>query len=1470
MTVKIFNQQVAPSVVENIVPMQNSVGMSIIQCGWDYLYVGNYNQPIAGGSLWKLDPLTGAPVSRLRTSHTIATGLPTTSYMGTTNDQSNVITGVHNGQLYMYLFYYAWNNNIVYRGAWNEENLRFENFQPFVTFNTGIAGRYTSIANIGTNEIAIIGTSSLQIARFNPSTGNINQQPTGIGGTWSPSSYNFGNAFYSNGRLVGASGDGTNWYRTNMTTSEPPASFNPQSDKTFIQGFNFAGTAPFKFTPSDFYPVVYYFETNGEIRTYLASTDTRFTNPKWSEVSRTWQNSYASKSYPFPKKGEGLDTAKIGNLIIKQDIDNVQEIQANNNLWSADVLVGQNNIYRMYSNMSVIEIYSKNPDGSFKDYIKTVNWQSMDSRIDEIHVNNSSQPTAYALFISGGVEYLVGWSRTNSLLHVWKINADGSITYYTNYAAPTTMSVYGRGGWDGGSYVYFYNRTTRVIYRWTILSSTVSVMCTLDDNYSIDSSYTGSGMLVRNGYIYIPQAVNENDNYVAMGVWRLSDGVIQSVLPYYSLYSHYKSGNSGNGGIQLTPLHNKAYAISTILGGRIITFNIEWDNSNFYTKNSHIAAYEMGEGIENVPREYRSVGNKSINKMLQVIDVPQASEGFSNVLVGKSKVYLQTYLTWQMHIFNKNADGTLGSYIGSKDWTIVDTLTQQVMRNAPTAGAMYVDSNGVDHFVGFENTVNGRIFDWVINADGSLGARTDYASKYSFLISSMNTDAVVGNYKRAGWDGGRYIYVIGFDTNADTLFRWDITTKGNLEYIGRIAVNYGTSSYTYTGLLVEDDYIYWSPGANSGMGSNALFAYNRNPTEKQPYPLTYPESMINARRVVDASGINKFENVSSFDQEYAICHIGLTALHPTKGYGIWTSPTKATAKVIVMDIEGDQPPSAPGVEYKTYKFGSTNEIRNKADALAIGFQDWSILTGSPNFSTSGGAIVGDGSAAMWGGISDAYYNGKAGLNVTTASAIRFKAPRAGLYRFKVALRSGETGRVYDVTNNKVVSYFTGNQITTVYYNMTKDQVIDFIEDGNAIVGIFEISIPEEPVVSLTEINAGLSVDSLSRLTVSWKKSFDFEGDPILYDLELYNGSQWMNIGTTEKLNHSPIIPSLNITNARLRVRARGTSGSASNYVYSNTFIIKPAPANAPTPNALIFDGIDDSIIAYSTPFVTVGTGDFTIEMSFRTTSKEKMYLFNGGIAILIEDGRLSGTNIDPTVDQYNDGTLYHVAYRRTGTTVELIVNGIVVGTGTYNGNLTSLYNVAVGSTTSKTFFFQGILSLPRFWNDARTLQELKTYANATVPDSEQGLIDYMLFDPSTTKLRAKKTSNLSIDMLGGIQWSFKFVGVDSKLPFPGQFQRRENLIYLREKVNELRLINGLSPVQWSEPFIISGQTPIKAVHWNEIEDGILEIYDMNSIEFTTPSVEKQLRQDIKPRDTAYQINGLVYRINNILKALKNQ
>jgi len=107
------------------------------------------------------------------------------------------------------------------------------------------------------------------------------------------------------------------------------------------------------------------------------------------------------------------------------------------------------------------------------------------------------------------------------------------------------------------------------------------------------------------------------------------------------------------------------------------------------------------------------------------------------------------------------------------------------------------------------------------------------------------------------------------------------------------------------------------------------------------------------------------------------------------------------------------------------------------------------------------------------------------------------------------------------------------------------------------------------------------------------------------------------------------------------------------------------------------------------------------------------------------------------------------------------------------------------------------------------------------------------------------------------------------LPEPNNPIAKTSIDYIREKVNEFREGNGFDPIHWTDSTIVIKATPIMAVHWNEIEDSILEVYEQLGVEFNSPDVRTQLEETIKAKDKNYPIQLLSRRIDSILKALQN-
>lgn len=233
--------------------------------------------------------------------------------------------------------------------------------------------------------------------------------------------------------------------------------------------------------------------------------------------------------------------------------------------YPTDVLVGKSRVWVLNKNMNSVYIYNKNTDGTIGTYITSQNWVSYDSYIQYICTSASSVPYSYAVYVENGQDYLVGWSGNHSALFVWQLHPTGHYPYNrVQYnVCPTNAGSYGRGGWDGGRYVYFLNRNGNYLYRWDLFNKNnpVERLGYVSNIRSLDSSYTGSGMLIKGPYVYWGDGSNESNGL--LGCWNWSTGAtVGSVMTYSDLSSipNLTAINRSYGTIQFSPLNpNVAY-----------------------------------------------------------------------------------------------------------------------------------------------------------------------------------------------------------------------------------------------------------------------------------------------------------------------------------------------------------------------------------------------------------------------------------------------------------------------------------------------------------------------------------------------------------------------------------------------------------------------------------------------------------------------------------------------------------------------------------------------------------------------------------------------------------------------------------------------------------------------------------------------------------------------------------------------
>ncbi|EOO44537.1 fibronectin type III domain-containing protein [Bacillus cereus] len=118
------------------------------------------------------------------------------------------------------------------------------------------------------------------------------------------------------------------------------------------------------------------------------------------------------------------------------------------------------------------------------------------------------------------------------------------------------------------------------------------------------------------------------------------------------------------------------------------------------------------------------------------------------------------------------------------------------------------------------------------------------------------------------------------------------------------------------------------------------------------------------------------------------------------------------------------------------------------------------------------------------------------------------------------------------------------------------------KSGDGYVKIQLVELGSMPPTVPTNLKVTASTNSVyltgETITVSWDASTDPEGDAITYDVDFYNGSSWVSIVAkiTDVSIEYKLPDGLNITNARIRVRAVDDKSSASAYQESAVFTVR--------------------------------------------------------------------------------------------------------------------------------------------------------------------------------------------------------------------------------------------------------------------------------------------------------------------------
>lgn len=228
---------------------------------------------------------------------------------------------------------------------------------------------------------------------------------------------------------------------------------------------------------------------------------------------------------------------------------------------------------------------------------------------------------------------------------------------------------------------------------------------------------------------------------------------------------------------------------------------------------------------------------------------------------------------------------------------------------------------------------------------------------------------------------------------------------------------------------------------------------------------------------------------------------------------------------------------------------------------------------------------------------------------------------------------------------------------------------------------------------------------------------------------------------------------------------------------ANPFMVRPG-------NALNFDGIDNDVRISDQDDFDFGINSFTIESWFQTSSVKtsqtiidkrvgsgtftgyQLYL-NGGTP-RVQLNSSAGLTEFTFTGTYNDGDWHHIAMAvdRTGNTLQVFVDGVLSGIAENISSVGDLDNNEIlhigGHTTDvSSFGFQGSIDQVRFWDSARTLEEIQDNLYNELVGNNSNLVAYYRFDqglpgssngPETTLIdmtyKGHEGTLVSFDLLG--------------------------------------------------------------------------------------------------------------------------
>ena len=206
-------------------------------------------------------------------------------------------------------------------------------------------------------------------------------------------------------------------------------------------------------------------------------------------------------------------------------------------------------------------------------------------------------------------------------------------------------------------------------------------------------------------------------------------------------------------------------------------------------------------------------------------------------------------------------------------------------------------------------------------------------------------------------------------------------------------------------------------------------------------------------------------------------------------------------------------------------------------------------------------------------------------------------------------------------------------------------------------------------------------------------------------------------------------------NYRIRVIASSPAGLSTTLIGSDNGTNISVSSQC---GALSFDGGDRVVIPHNAAY-NFGTGNFTMEawvnLPYTTGNRpiisKRLTGANGGSFMFMVYG---GTRLLLQINSYNflsttfpniyDGNCHHIAVTREGTTLSFYLDGVLRGTSTSSGSISSANPINLFYDHTDNRHTTGTLDEVRLWNLARTETQLASQRSVHIPGNTPGLVGY--------------------------------------------------------------------------------------------------------------------------------------------------